>query len=109
LLAKYNDKEGEPASRELLAFRHERLYHASKLPDERNRWLAFREDECILELRYAGSRKDVPAVLYCPRALRDDNRRLYTLAGGAGGFQPRDRVRVIGKVVRRVNFSQVTA
>ena len=33
-------------------------------------------------------------------ALRGDNGRLYTLAGGAGGFQPGDRVRVIGKVAQ---------
>jgi len=31
-------------------------------------------------------------------ALRGDNGRLYTLAGGAGSFKSGDRVRVIGKV-----------
>jgi hypothetical protein len=31
-------------------------------------------------------------------ALRGDDGRLYTLAGGAGGFKSGDRVRVIGKV-----------
>ena len=33
-------------------------------------------------------------------ALRADNGRLYTLAGGSGGFQPGDRVRVIGKIAQ---------
>lgn len=35
----------------------------------------------------------------CP-ALKADNGKLYTLAGGTGGFKPGDRVRVIGKVVQ---------
>jgi hypothetical protein len=30
-------------------------------------------------------------------ALRGDDGRLYTLAGNAGGFEPGDRVRVIGR------------
>jgi hypothetical protein len=33
-------------------------------------------------------------------ALRGDDGRLYTLAGGAGGFKPGDRVRVIGRVAQ---------
>lgn len=33
-------------------------------------------------------------------ALRGDNGRLYTLAGGAGGFKTGDRVRVIGRVAQ---------
>jgi hypothetical protein len=35
----------------------------------------------------------------CP-ALRADTGKLYTLAGGTGGFQPGDRVQVIGKVAQ---------
>ena len=33
-------------------------------------------------------------------ALRGDDGKLYTLAGRAGGFQPGDRVRVIGKLAQ---------
>ena len=33
-------------------------------------------------------------------ALRGDNGKLYTLAGGTGSFKPGDRVRVIGKIAQ---------